>query len=36
MFSNYHTHSLFCDGADSPEELVQELCEKIHLTQKEE
>ena len=24
MFSNYHTHSLFCDGADSPEELVQE------------
>ena len=23
-FSNYHTHSRFCDGADSPEELVLE------------
>ena len=24
MESNYHTHSTFCDGADSPEELVIE------------
>ncbi len=24
MFSNYHTHTCFCDGADSPEELVLE------------
>ena len=24
MFSNYHTHTFFCDGADSPEELVLE------------
>ena len=23
-YSNYHTHSTFCDGADSPEELVLE------------
>ena len=23
-FSNYHTHTTYCDGADSPEELVQE------------
>ena len=23
-FSNYHTHTRFCDGADSPEELVRE------------
>lgn len=23
-FSNYHTHTTFCDGADSPEELVLE------------
>ena len=23
-FSNYHTHSTFCDGADSPEDLVLE------------
>ena len=22
--SNYHTHTLFCDGSDSPEELVLE------------
>ena len=24
MESNYHTHTTFCDGADSPEELVAE------------
>ena len=24
MFSNFHTHTVFCDGADSPEELVLE------------
>ena len=24
MFSNYHTHSTYCDGADTPEELVLE------------
>ena len=24
MFSNYHTHTTFCDGKDSPEELVLE------------
>ena len=24
MYSNYHTHTQFCDGADSPEELVLE------------
>ena len=24
MFSNYHTHTVFCDGADTPEELVLE------------
>lgn len=24
MFSNYHTHTCFCDGSDSPEELVLE------------
>lgn len=23
-YSNYHTHTLYCDGADSPEELVLE------------
>ena len=23
-YSNYHTHTIFCDGSDSPEELVQE------------
>ncbi len=23
-FSNYHTHTRYCDGADSPEELVRE------------
>lgn len=23
-FSNYHTHTCFCDGADSPEELIRE------------
>ena len=28
MFSNYHTHTTFCDGLDSPEELV---LEAIHL-----
>ena len=22
--SNYHTHTIFCDGKDTPEELVQE------------
>ena len=27
-YSNYHTHTIFCDGADSPEELV---LEAIHL-----
>ena len=24
MFSNYHTHTAYCDGADTPEELVLE------------
>ena len=24
MFSNYHTHTTYCDGADTPEELVLE------------
>ena len=24
IFSNYHTHTTYCDGADSPEELVLE------------
>ena len=24
MFSNYHTHTTFCDGKDSPEDLVRE------------
>ncbi len=24
MFSNFHTHTVFCDGMDSPEELVLE------------
>ena len=24
MESNYHTHTTFCDGADSPEELIVE------------
>ena len=23
-YSNYHTHTTYCDGADSPEELVLE------------
>ena len=23
-FSNYHTHTTYCDGKDSPEELVRE------------
>lgn len=23
-FSNYHTHTVFCDGADTPEQLVQQ------------
>ena len=24
MFSNYHTHTVFCDGANTPEELILE------------
>ena len=28
MLSNYHTHTVFCDGKDTPEELV---CEAIRL-----
>ena len=24
MFSNYHTHTTYCDGANTPEELVLE------------
>mgnify|MGYP002727377248 CR=1 FL=1 len=24
IFANYHTHTTFCDGRDTPEQLVQE------------
>ena len=26
--SNFHTHTVFCDGADTPEELVNEAVKK--------